>query len=113
LHQLVYNIVLENKIDCYYFPAYEIVIDELRDYRFYKQDMVHPNHLAIDYVWQKFVDACMDENTKKFIVDFEKYLLLVNHKPLHTESLSYQKYLDQIVNLQHQLNSKYSFINLK
>jgi len=113
LHQLVYNIVLENKIDCYYFPAYEIVIDELRDYRFYKQDMVHPNQLAVNYVWQKFVDTCMDENTKKFIFDFEKYLLLVNHKPLHTESLSYQKYLDQIVNLQHQLNSKYSFINLK
>lgn len=113
LHQLVYNIVLENKIDCYYFPAYEIVIDELRDYRFYKQDMVHPNHLAIDYVWQKFVETCMDENTKKFILDFEKYLLLVNHKPLHTESLSYQKYLDQIVNLQQQFNTKYSFINLK
>ena len=113
LHQFVYDIVLENKIDCYYFPAYEIVIDELRDYRFYKQDMVHPNHLAIDYVWQKFVDACMNENTKKFIVDFEKYLLLVNHKPLHTESLSYQKYLDQIVNLQQQLKTKYSFINLK
>ena len=47
------------------------------------------------------------------MVDFEKYLLLVNHKPLHTESLSYQKYLDQIINLQHQLNTKYSFINLK
>jgi hypothetical protein len=113
LHQLVYNIVLENKIDCYYFPAYEIVIDELRDYRFYKQDMVHPNQLAVNYVWQKFVDTCMDDNTKKFIFDFEKYLLLVNHKPLHPESLSYQKYLDQIVNLQHHLNTKYSFINLK
>jgi hypothetical protein len=59
------------------------------------------------------MDNCMDENTKKFIVDYEKYLLLLNHKPLHTESLSYQKYLDQIVNLQHQLNKKYSFINLK
>ena len=113
LHQFVYNIVKQNDSDCYYFPAYEIVIDELRDYRFYKQDLVHPNHLAIDYVWQKFVDACMDENTKKFILDFEKYLLLVNHKPLHTESLSYQKYLDQIVNLQQQLKTKYSFINLK
>jgi hypothetical protein len=113
LHQLVYNIVLENKNDYYYFPAYEIVIDELRDYRFYKQDLVHPNKVAIEYVWQKFMDAFMDENTKKFIIDFEKYLLLVNHKPLHIESLSYQKYLDQIVNLQQQLNKKYSFINLK
>lgn len=113
LHQLVYNIVKQNDSECFYFPAYEIVIDELRDYRFYKQDLVHPNHLAIEYVWHKFMDACMDENTKKFIVDFEKYLLLVNHKPLHTESISYQKYLDQIVNLQQQLNTKYSFINFK
>lgn len=113
LHQLVYDIVTENKTDCYYFPAYEIVIDELRDYRFYKQDLVHPNQLAIDYVWTKFIDACMDENTKQYIFDYEKYLLLVNHKPLHTESLSYQKYLAQIVNLQQQLNTKYPFINLK
>jgi len=113
LHQLVYNIVSENKTDCYYFPAYEIVIDELRDYRFYKQDLVHPNQLAIDYVWTKFIDACMDENTKQYIFEYEKYLLLVNHNPLHTESLSYQKYLAQIVNLQQQLNTKYPFINLK
>jgi hypothetical protein len=113
LHQLVYDIVSENKTDCYYFPAYEIVIDELRDYRFYKQDLVHPNQLAIDYVWQKFIENCMDENTKQYIFDFEKYLLLVNHKPLHTESSSYQKYLDQIVNLQQQLNTKYPFINFK
>lgn len=54
----VHTLVKQNT-NCFYFPAYEIVIDELRDYRFFKEDLVHPNHVAINYVWQKFVDAAV------------------------------------------------------
>src|SRR4029077_3201781 len=49
----------------FYFPAYELVIDDLRDYRFYADDMVHPNYAATNYVWEKFVPACMDESAQK------------------------------------------------
>lgn len=55
----------------YYFPAYEIMMDELRDYRFYERDMAHPNEIAIDYLWEKFVEACVDEESRKFIKDYE------------------------------------------
>jgi len=58
--------------ELYYFPAYEIMMDELRDYRFYEKDMAHPNGVAIDYIWEKFVDACVDDKSKRFIVEYEK-----------------------------------------
>ncbi len=112
LHQLVFNILKKHKNDCFYFPAYEIVIDELRDYRFYKEDLVHPNQLAIDYVWQKFISNCFEKDSIIFISEFEKYLLLKNHKPLHTDSFSYKKYEEQLVNLQKDLKEKYPFLIL-
>lgn len=113
LHQLVHNIVNQHPTDCFYFPAYEIVMDELRDYRFYKADLVHPNELAIEYVWQKFVNTCLTESNKQFIIDFEKYILLTNHKPLHTDSLSYKKFEEQILNLRQSLMEKYPFLKLE
>ncbi|HET7897618.1 MAG TPA: GSCFA domain-containing protein, partial [Flavisolibacter sp.] len=64
LIQAVHHLV--DKFDrLFYFPAYELVIDDLRDYRFYAEDLVHPNYFATQYVWEKMVDACMDERTKK------------------------------------------------
>jgi hypothetical protein len=113
LHQLVYNITNQHPTDCFYFPAYEIIIDELRDYRFYKSDMVHPNELAIDYVWKKFVSYGLTEPSKQFIADYGKYLLLINHKPLHTDSLSYKKMEEHLHVLYKSLLEKYSFLNFK
>ncbi|MFY7731882.1 MAG: GSCFA domain-containing protein [Bacteroidia bacterium] len=113
LHQLVYNIINQHPTDCFYFSAYEIVMDELRDYRFYKADLVHPNELAIDYVWQKFINTCLTESSKQFIADFEKYILLTNHKPLHTDSLSYKKFEEQILNLRQSLMEKYPFLKIE
>lgn len=111
LHQLIYNITNQHHCDCFYFPAYEIVLDELRDYRFYKTDLVHPNELAIDYVWQKFKEVCLDNSANEFVNEYEKYLQLINHKPLHTDSLSYKKMEEQILNLQQYLTQKYPFLN--
>ena len=58
VHELV--AAFEN---CFYFPSYELVIDDLRDYRFYAEDMVHPNYQATQYVWEKFTAACFDEKS--------------------------------------------------
>lgn len=69
-----------------YFPAYEIVVDELRDYRFYAEDMVHPNQLAIDYVWEQFVANMLDGPAQKYVYDMAAYNRLQAHKPLHPES---------------------------
>lgn len=76
----------------FYFPAYEIVIDELRDYRFYKEDLVHPNEIAINYVYEKLIDVLLDESTKK---QQEKILELINamrHKPFNEQSEAHQKF---------------------
>jgi len=67
----------------YYFPAYEIVMDDLRDYRFYNADMLHPNQQAIEYIWDKFKKTCIDAETNEFIIQWEKILRALNHKPFY------------------------------
>jgi hypothetical protein len=80
VHQLV------SKQLASYFPAYELVNDDLRDYRFYKEDMAHPNEQAIKYVWEKFCDAFFNENTKALIREMENLNAALNHKVLFPES---------------------------
>ena len=54
-----------------YFPAYELVMDELRDYRFYAEDMIHPSPVAVDYIWQRMVESCMDKDMQQYLKDYE------------------------------------------
>ncbi len=102
--------LIEQNANCFYFPAYEIVIDELRDYRFFKEDLVHPNALAINYVWEKFVDAVCDEETKNFITDYEPILKSLQHRNLQgntSASLKFEKVLEE---KQIALKIKYPFV---
>lgn len=69
-----------------YFPAYEIVLDELRDYRFYDRDMVHPSPLAVDIVWQRFQETYMSAETRKICEKFQQLHKLKAHRPLFPES---------------------------
>jgi hypothetical protein len=64
----------------YCFPAYEIMMDELRDYRFYEKDMAHPNEVAVDYLWERFVEACMGKKSQEFIKDFEPVKRAMEHR---------------------------------
>jgi hypothetical protein len=93
LIQSVHEMVAKNK-NVFYFPAYEIVIDELRDYRFYNPDMVHPNHLAIDYVWEKFTTNYMDNESQLFIEKMNQLLLNMQHKPLHKGTKEYMAFVE-------------------
>ena len=79
--------------NAFYFPAYELVIDELRDYRFYKEDLVHPNKQAVDYVWGKVKLHLMTERTKDMIVDLDNVVHMQQHKLLHPESEAAQKFI--------------------
>lgn len=72
-----------------YFPAYEIMMDELRDYRFYATDMVHPSEMAIQYIWERFGDAFFSEQTKATIVKIDKITLATNHRPTNPDSEDY------------------------
>jgi hypothetical protein len=92
LIQAVHHLV--NKFDkLYYFPAYELVIDDLRDYRFYAEDLVHPNYHATQYVWEKFVEACIDDKTKKLLEELHAIHLAFRHKPFNPESQQHKKFL--------------------
>ena len=88
----IHNVINSNNVA--YFPAYEIMMDDLRDYRFYKQDMVHPNKLAINYIWEKFTDAFMSEDTIKIMSKVNQLQKDLAHRPIHPQSESHQKFLD-------------------
>lgn len=76
-----------------YFPAYELVIDDLRDYRFYAEDMVHPNYAATNYVWEKFVAACIDESSQHLMKEINVINAAINHKPFNPASSAHKKFL--------------------
>jgi hypothetical protein len=107
LHLLLHQLTNTYADNVFYFPAYELVIDQLRDYRFYKADMVHPNEQAIDFVWEKFKQTCFDKHSINYLNDFQKYHSLINHKPLHTDSASYAKYVLHCKHLREQINTQY------
>lgn len=84
---------LVNNTDSFYFPSYEIVQDDLRDYRFYKDDLVHPSKFAIDYIWEKFSDTFFDTNTKQLNIQIEKINKSLEHKPFNPDSEEYKSFL--------------------
>lgn len=85
---------LENEFDnVYYFPAYELMMDELRDYRFYASDMLHPSDQAIDYIWKRFTDTYFTEETVKTIAEIEQLINSLNHRPIHTSTNNYKKFI--------------------
>lgn len=90
--------------DCYYFPAFEIMMDDLRDYRFYAEDMIHPSTVAVDYIFEKFVGAAIDPESVKLIPEIEKLIKASNHRPFNPntpEHLQFKKtQLDKVVDLQ-------------
>jgi hypothetical protein len=79
--------------DIDYFPSFELLIDDLRDYRFYAPDMVHPNEVSENYVWAKFMDRYIDEQSQKFISEWDKIKKALEHRPFYPESASHQEFL--------------------
>ncbi len=77
----------------HYFPSYEIVLDDLRDYRFYEKDLSHPNGLAIDYIWQHFENAFFDKKTKSLCQRISQLTSAVGHRPFHPASEAHQSFL--------------------
>ena len=78
-----------------YFPAYEIVNDELRDYRFYAPDMLHPSAQAVEYIWEVFSDAYFSDQTKRFIEEWRPLKEALGHKPFHPESAEYKEFMNK------------------
>ncbi|WP_276498224.1 GSCFA domain-containing protein [Pontibacter litorisediminis] len=90
-----------------YFPAYEIMMDDLRDYRFYKEDMLHPTPLAEEYIWQKFVEGYYAPEFRQFMEKWEKLQRAVAHKPFHPQSEAHQKFLKSTLQQLQALGQQY------
>ncbi|HVX48839.1 MAG TPA: GSCFA domain-containing protein, partial [Chitinophagaceae bacterium] len=92
LIEAVHHVV--NKFDkLYYFPAYELVIDVLRDYRFYDIDLAHPNYTATQFVLEKFTENCISEEAAALMEEIRKIVIARNHKPFNPGSLAHKKFL--------------------
>ncbi|MBN9336627.1 MAG: GSCFA domain-containing protein [Chryseobacterium sp.] len=87
---------IPGKENCHYLPVYEILMDDLRDYRFYKDDLIHPNSQAVQYIWEKFGNAYFSDETKVFINENNKIITALNHKTADDKNPKYLEFLDKI-----------------
>ena len=86
------EIIRENAHCCFYFPSYELLLDDLRDYRFYAEDLLHPSDQAIEYIWEKFSACFFSSETQALIKEWESIQRDLNHKPFHPESETYLRF---------------------
>lgn len=99
---------LKNKFSfVHYFPAYEIQMDELRDYRYYTSDMLHPSPVAVEYIWQRFSETYFDKNTTQLKKELEQLRADLNHRPMHPESSEFQIFIKNIEKRKAVLLKKY------
>lgn len=88
--------VIDSGKQLYYFPSYEIMMDELRDYRFYGADMLHPSALAVDYIWDKFKTVWFTHETRSTAEVVDRIQKDLAHKPFNAQSEAHQKFLTQL-----------------
>lgn len=112
LHLAVHQILQANE-QVFYFPSYELIIDDLRDYRFYAEDLVHPNHAATQYVWEKFSSSFIDEETNTLMTQLEQLRIGMLHRPHHPESVLHKKFLRSMFEKTEQLKKAFPFLLLQ
>ena len=106
------EIIKASNENCSYFPSYEIVMDELRDYRFYADDMIHISEVAIQHIWEKFEAALIADESRKISKEVQKIVASANHRPFNKFTKEHQSFLQkQLLKLKH-LEQKYPFVNL-
>ncbi|MFN5692578.1 MAG: GSCFA domain-containing protein [Bacteroidota bacterium] len=94
----------------HYFPAYELVVDDLRDYRFYAEDLVHPNYQATKYVWEHWVKACVDDESRNIMAAVKDIRLAFQHLPLHPDTPRHQNFLKEYARKTADFLSAYSWL---
>lgn len=93
-----------------YFPSYEIVLDELRDYRFYKEDMIHPDNVAIAYIWERFGETFFTADTQQIITEWQKIESAISHRPFNAQGNEYKRFLEQTLLKAETFGNKYPYI---
>ena len=93
-----------------YFPAYEIMNDELRDYRFYKEDMLHPSDQAVEYIWEKFRETYFGKAAELFLEDWRPIREALGHKPFNPDSEEHQKFIARTEERKRWFEKKYGLV---
>ena len=96
-----------------YFPSYEIMMDELRDYRFYAKDMIHPNEVAIDYIWEKFKDVWINDSIADDMKKVDEVQRGLQHRPFNPEGEAHQKFLTSLSRKIAYIKKEYPFMDFK
>jgi hypothetical protein len=110
---LAVNKMISRNKCCYYFPSYEIIMDDLRDYRYYGSDLLHPNKLATDYIWDKFVQTYLTEKCLAACSEIKSIAEARQHRPRNIESVGHQKFVKKQLKFIDQLELKYGHLNLE
>lgn len=102
---------LQNQFgNVHYFPAYELLMDELRDYRFYASDMLHPSDVAVEYIWSKFSESVFSEETLQLMKKLEQLAADRAHRPLHPLSPEYALFKENTGKRKNEIIQKYPFL---
>ncbi|WP_278036526.1 GSCFA domain-containing protein [Flavobacterium nitratireducens] len=96
IRQVLEDSTIYNLKSSIYFPSYEIMMDELRDYRFYAEDMLHPNQVAIDYIWQRFKETTVSKSALPVLEEIGSIQSGLNHRPFNPESESHLKFVAKL-----------------
>ena len=98
--------------NCFYFPSYEIVMDELRDYRFYDAGMTHPTEQAIDYIWERFSESCFSEETRMLNREWAQLEKALHHRPLTPDAEAFRTFSMQNLFKLKKIREKYPYFDL-
>jgi hypothetical protein len=96
-----------------YFPAYEIMMDDLRDYRFYNEDMLHPSHQALQYIWEKYSTAFISAEAIDLMNDIEKINKSLLHRPFNPNTPEYNAFIQKTIREIDLLQDKHPYLNLQ
>lgn len=96
----------ESQPNFHYFPAYELLLDDLRDYRFYKLDLIHPSEVAEEYIFEQFAAAYFEQNLQQFMTEWKKIRQSLAHRPLQPNTAHHRKFLENLLNKLQRLNEK-------
>lgn len=107
----VHKLIAKYPNNAFYFPGYEIMMDDLRDYRFYDDDMLHPSSKAIEYIWGKFESAFLEKESKELLAKIHKIKQAVGHRPFNPNTSEHQKFINQTIASIKEIKSQHMQIN--
>ncbi|TYA74980.1 GSCFA domain-containing protein [Seonamhaeicola marinus] len=110
MHQVVESYKSKEDTDLSYFPSYEIMMDELRDYRFYAEDMIHPSQTAVNYIWEKFKEVWVFKEAQKVMEEVDIIQKGLLHRPFNPNSEAHQKFVKNLYNRKKDLENRFPTI---